>query len=127
MASRFGASLELLKSEFTRNIDGGKDIVGQTVQGIINAGRTLAQGVLEVGPVAWHTVTGFLGKQQEFAVQERNGVLDGVGNAVGNTITELRNHKFLSAIYTLFSEILPDGLVRDAMQGHTVKALPHGA
>ena len=59
MASRFGASLELLKSEFTRNIDGGKDIVGQTVQGIINAGRTLAQGVLEVGPLPWHNTPTF--------------------------------------------------------------------
>ena len=127
MASRLGASLELLKSEFTLGIDGSGDIVGQTTQGVVNAGRTLVQAVLEVGPVVVHSVAGALGKKQEFVMQERDGALDGVGNAVGNTVTELRNGKFLSAIYTLLAEIFPDGLVRDAMQGHTIKALPHGA
>ncbi len=124
MASRLGASLELLKSEFTRGIDGSADIAGQTVQGVINAGRTLIQGVLEVGPVVWHSIAGALGQAQEFIMQERNGVMDGIGNAVGNTITELRNGKFLSAIYTLFSEIVPDSFVRDGIQGHTIQAVP---
>lgn len=127
MASRFGAAMELLKAEFTRNIDGSGDVVGQTVQGVVNAGRTLVQGVLEIGPVAWHTVAGFLGKKQEFAVHERDGAIDGMSSAVGNTITELRNHKFLSAIYTLLAEIFPDALIRDGIQGHTIEALPQSA
>ena len=109
MASRLGASLELLKSEFTRGIDGSGDLTRQL--------RGSFAG----------SVAGALGKKQEFVMQERDGALDGVGNAVGNTVTELRNGKFLSAIYTLLAEIFPDGLVRDAMQGHTIKALPHGA
>ena len=121
--SLFGAALELLKMEFTRNIE-GKDAVSDGIQGVVNSGRTLVQGVLEVGPVIWHSVAGALGRKQEFAVQERDGLINGVSNAVGNTITELKNRKFLSAIYTLLAEIFPDAIVRDLMQGHTIKATP---
>ena len=75
--SRFGAALELLKMEFTRNIE-GKDAVSDGIQGVVNSGRTLVQGVLEVGPVIWHSVAGALGRKQEFAVQERDGLINGV-------------------------------------------------